>query len=181
MPSKVIETNAAQVPIEAVRADLAVFVSGTLKDGFPCSAKEVLGEITSSKLLRRRTRSLVTGTAFATNSPTGTVEDGTKFRTGDVLKNTAGATVGTILSIASNTITLTGNASVAVATGAAVYGSDGSEVARAISGKGSDGSGDTPMDVMISGFAVEADIIGLDATAKTELGGVSTVGGIFKF
>lgn len=181
MPSKVVETNAAQVPIEAIRADLAVFVSGTVKDGHSCSAKEVMGEITSSKLLRRRTRSLVTGTAFAANSPTGTVEDATKFKAGDVLKNAAGTTVGTILSIAANTITLTGNAAVAVATGAAVYGSDGSEVAKGISGKASDGVGDTPIDVMISGFAVEADIIGLDSTAKSELGGVSTVGGIFKF
>lgn len=181
MPSKVIETNPAQVALEALRADLAVFVAATVKDGFSCSAKEVMGEITSSKLLRRRTRSLVTGTAFATNSPTGTVEDGTKFRAADVLKNAAGATVGTIQSINGNTITLAANAAVAVATGAAVYGSDGSEVAKGISGKGSDGVGDTPMDVMISGFAVEADIIGLDSTAKDELGGKSTVGGIFKF
>lgn len=181
MPSKVIETNAAQVALEALRADLAVFVNGTVKDGYSCSAKEVLGEITASKLLRRRTRSLVTGTAFAVDSPTGTVADGTLFKAGDVLTNAAGANVGTIQGIVGNTITLTANAAVAVATGAAVLGSDGSQVAKCISGKGSDGSGDTPMDVCISAIVNEADIIGLDATAKTELGGASTVGGLFKF
>lgn len=181
MPSKIIDTNPAQVALEAVRPDLAVFVNGTVKDGYSCSAKEVLGEISASKLLRRRTRSLVTGTAFATNSPTGTVEDATKFKAGDTLTNAAGANVGTIQSIAGNTITLAANAAVAVATGAAVLGSDGSQVAKGISGKGSDGVGDTPMDVCISAFVVEADIIGLDATAKDELGGKSTVGGLFKF
>ncbi len=181
MPTATIETIAQKTPLEAVRDDLSVYVPGTIKDGFPCSAKEVLGEITSSKLLRRRTYSLVTGTAFATNSPTGTVADGTKFRAGDVLINAAGATVGTIDSIVGNTITLTGNAAVAVATGAAVRGSDGSQVAKAISGEASDGVGNTLTRVCISAFAVEADIIGLDSTAKTELGGVSSVGGIFKF
>jgi hypothetical protein len=181
MPSKTIATNPAQKALEAVRAEMATWVGATVKDTFSCSAKEVMGEITASKLLRRRTYSLVTGTAFATNSPTGTVADGSKFVAGDVLKNVSGVTVGTIQSMAGNTVTLTGNAAVAVATGAAVLGSDGSQVSKCISGKGSDGVGDTPMEVMIGGFAVEADIIGLDSTAKTDLGGVSTVGGIFKF
>lgn len=181
MPSRVIETNPAQVALEAMRPDLAVWVPGTVKTGFACSAKEVLGEITASKLLRRRSRSLVTGTAFATNSPTGTVADGALFRAGDVLTNSAGANVGTIQSISGNTVTLAANAAVAVATGAAVLASDGSQVAKGISGSGSDGNGDTPMDVCISAIVTEADIIGLDSTAKTELGGQSTVGGLFKF
>ena len=181
MPSKVINTYAAKVALEALRADLAVFVPATVKNGFPCSAKEVLGEISASKLLRRRTRSLVTGTAFATTSPTGTVADGTLFRSGDVLTNDTGANVGTVQTVVGNAVTLTASAAVAVATGAAVRASDGSQVAKCISGAGSDGVGDTTMDVCISVFANEADIIGLDATAKDELGGKSTVGGLFKF
>lgn len=181
MPTKTINTYPAKVALEALRADLAVFVSGTVKNGFACSAKEVLGEITSSKLLRRRSRSLVTGTAFATNSAVGTVADGTLFRVGDVLTNDAGANVGTILTIVGNTVTLSANAATAVATGAAVRASDGSQTAKCISGSGSDGDGDTPMDVCISAIVNEADIIGLDSTAKTELGGTSTVGGLYKF
>lgn len=185
MPSKTIETNPAKVALEALRADLAVFVNGTVKDGHACSAKEVLGEITASKLLRRRTKTLADGAGFAINSAVGTVEDASKFKAGDVLQNAAGQNIGTVavggINTVTNQITLTANAAVAVADGAAVLGSDGSQVARCISGKGSDGNGDTPMDVCISAIVNEADIIGLDATAKDELGGKTTVGGLFKF
>ena len=137
--------------------------------------------ITASGLIRRRTRAAVTGTAFAVDSPTGTVDDASVFVAGDVLKNAAGVTVGTILSIASNTITLTGNAAVVVATAANVYGSDGSQVAKGIAEDASDGVGDTPMNVFIGGYLDESLTLRLDATAKTELGGATVAGGIFKF
>jgi hypothetical protein len=181
MPSKVIETNPAKTPLEKMRADLAVAVGVTAKDGFVVGRGDVVGVITASVLARRRTQAAVTGTAFATNSPTGTVDDGTRFVIGDVLKNTAGTTVGTILNIVGNTITLAANAAVAVATGANVFGSDGSQTAKAIADEGSDGDGDTSIRVLIGGYLDESLINGLDSTAKTDLGGISAVGGIFKF
>jgi len=181
MPSKVIETNAARVPLEKTRPDLAVQTGVTAKDEFPIGRGDVVGIITTGGLARRRTQAAVTGTAFATNSPTGTVDDGTVFAVGDVLKNAAGTTVGTIQSISGNTITLTGNAGVAVATAANVFGSDGSQTAKGVADEGADGEGNTPIRIFIGGYLDETLINRLDATAKTDLGGVSTVGGIFKF
>lgn len=181
MPTKEIETGAARVALEKIRPELAALVGVTAKNTFAIGRGEVVGKITSGGLYRRRTRAAVTGTAFATNSPTGTVDDASIFVAGDVLKNAAGATVGTIQSIASNTITLTGNAAVAVATGANVFGSDGSEVAKAITDEGSDGVGDTPIRVFVGGYLDESLCLRLDATAKAELGGASVAGGIFKF
>lgn len=181
MPTKTVETNAAKVPLERVRADLAVLIGLTAKNLFVIARGAVVGVITASGLIRRRTQAAVTGTAFSTGAATGTVDDASVFVVGDVLKNAAGTTVGTILSIAANTITLTGNAAVNVATGANVFGSDGSEVAKGIAESGSDGVGDTPLDVFIGGYLDESQILRLDATAKTELGGASVAGGIFKF
>lgn len=181
MPTETTETYPAKTPMEKVRADLAVQVGVTAADGHAIGRGDVVGVITSSGLARRRTRAAVTGTAFATNSATGTVDDASVFKAGDVLKNAAGATVGTIQSIASNTITLTGNAAVAVATGANVYGSDGSQTAKGIAEEASDGDGDTPINVFIGGCLDESLILRLDSTAKSELAGSSRVGGIFKF
>lgn len=181
MPTKEIGTYTDPTSLASVRADLLVEINATVKDGHSCSRGEVMGIITSSGLARRRSRSLVKTTAFATNSPNGTVEDGTKFRVADVLKNAAGSTVGTIQSITGNNIVLTGNAATAVAVDAAVYASDGSEKASFISDDGSDGDGDTTVTAVVGGYLEESMIIGLDATAKTDLGGVSLPGGIFKF
>lgn len=179
--NKLIETGAERVALEKTRADLAVLVGLTAKDTYAIGRGDVVGVITASGLARRRSRAAVTGTAFATNSATGTVDDATVFVVGDVLKNAAGTTVGTIQSIAANTITLTGNAGVAVATGANVFGSDGSQVASAIADEGSDGSGDTPIRVFIGGCLDESLCLRLDTTAKSELAGSSRAGGIFKF
>lgn len=178
---KTIETIAAKTPLEKLRADLAVLVGVTAKNTFTVGRGDVIGIIAASSLARRRSRATVTGTAFGTGSPTGTVDDASVFVAGDVLKNAAGTTVGTILSIASNTITLTGNAGVAVATGANVFGSDGSQTAAGIADEGSDGVGDTPIAAFIGGCLDESLCLRLDATAKTELGGSSRAGGIFKF
>lgn len=181
MPSKLVETNAAKTPLEKVRADLAVQIGLTAKALYAIARGSVVGVITASGLIRRRTRAAVTGTAFAVDSPTGTVDDATVFVVGDVLKNAAGTIVGTILSIAANTITLTANAAVVVATGANVFGSDGSQVAKGIAEDASDGVGDTPMNVFVGGYLDESLILRLDSTAKTELGGATVAGGIFKF
>ncbi|QQS31867.1 MAG: hypothetical protein IPM50_09255 [Acidobacteriota bacterium] len=183
MPSTQIENYGAKAPLEKTRPDLAVLTGVTAKDTHSVGRGDVIGVITASGLVRRRTRAAVTGTAFATNSPTGTVDDVTVFKVGDVIKNAAGATVGTIdaINTGTNTITLTGNAAVAVSTGANVFGSDGSQVAAGIADEGSNGTGDTPIAVFIAGLLDESLILRLDATAKTELGGATVAGGIFKF
>lgn len=181
MPSRIVETNPQRVALEALKPELAVFVGATMSNGFTCQQGDVLGIVTANQTVRRRTRSLVTGTAFATNSTAGTVADGTLFKAGDVLTNSAGQNVGTISAINGNAITLTANAAVAVATGSAVLGSDGSQTAKGIADEGADGVGDTNIPVCIGGYLVEANLRGLDSTAKTELGGISTFGGVFKF
>jgi hypothetical protein len=185
MPTTLIGDYGTREPLEAVRADLAVIVPGTVKSGHIVARKDVLGVIAASKLLRRRTRTLAAGTGFAVDSPVGRVEDASLFVAGDVLKDANGAVIGTMLSVdtttAPDTVTLTGNAAVAVAAGAAVLGSDGSQVAQAIADQGSDGVGDATIATYIGGFLNETGLRGLDASAKAELGGVSTVGGIFKF
>lgn len=185
MPTKTIETYGQQVALEALRPDLAVLIPFTVKDGHSCQKGDVLGLITSSGYARRRTFTTVDTTAFATNATTGKVADPSVFKDGDVLKNAAGATIGTIavggINLTTRIITLTGNAAVAVADGAAVLGSDGSQVAKGIADDGVDGVGDTPISGFISGLLNESALRGLDSTAKTELGGVSVAGGIFKF
>jgi hypothetical protein len=95
--------------------------------------------------------------------------------------NAVGATLGTVDSINGDDVTLTGNASINAAAGAVVLGSDGSEVAAGVSDLGSDGDGDTSVPVFIGGYLNESLIHGLDSTAKTELGGQSKLGGVFKF
>ena len=185
MPTKTIETSPERKSLETVRADLAVLLPLTIVAGHACAFGDVLGVIASSGFGRRRTRTTVDTTAFAVDSPTGKVADASLFKDGDVLKNVNGVTIGTIavggVNLVTRVITLTGNAAVAVADGMPVLGSDGSQVAKAIADAGSDGDGNTPIDVMIGGFVKESSVNGLDATAKTELGGVSTINGVFKF
>jgi hypothetical protein len=185
MPNRIIEDNTQRKTLEAVRAEMATSVSLTIADTFACQKGDVLGVISATGLGRRRTRQPAAGSGFGTSAATGQVADASVFAEGDVLKNAAGTTIGTIaaggVNTQTNVLTLTGNAAVAVAAGADVLGSDGSQVAQAIADKETDGVGDTSMNVLIGGFLVEANLRGLDATAKAELGGVSTVGGIFKF
>jgi hypothetical protein len=181
MPTTQIENYGAKTPLEKTRPDLAVLTGMTAKDGHAIGRGDVVGVITASGLIRRRTRATVTGTAFATDSTTGTVDDASVFKVGDVIKNSAGATVGTISAISGNTITLGANAAVAVATGANVFGSDGSQTAKGIADEGSNGTGDTPISVFISGLLDESQILRLDSTAKADLAGASVAGGIFKF
>jgi hypothetical protein len=145
----------------------------------------VIGTISASGRMRRRTRAVAAGAGFATTAATGQVDDASVFTAGDVLKNAAGTTIGTVavggVNTQTNMITLTGNAAVAVAAGAAVLGSDGSQVAQAISEDETDGTAEAGIAAIISGLLVEAKLRGLDSTAKAELGGASVAGGTFKF
>ncbi len=185
MPTRTVEEFSDRAPLEAVRADLAVRVPGLVANGHKVKQGDVLGVITASDKLRRRTRAVAAGAGFATNTPVGRVDDASVFVAGDVLKDGDGATIGTVQSVDTtttpDTVTLTGNAAVAVAAGEPVFGSDGSQVAKTISDSETDGAGDTNTTQIIGGFLNEAKLRGLDASAKSELGGVSTVGGIFKF
>lgn len=185
MATKTVETYGRRVSLSVVREDLAVKVAATVADGHIVKVGDAAGMITASELARRRTRTDATGTGFATTSPTGQVVDASVFKAGDVLKNEAGTTIGTVLSVnpaaTPDTVTLAANAAVAVAAGASVLGSDGSQVAKFISENETDGAGDTPVTAIIGGFLNESLLRGIDSSARAELGGMSTVGGIFKF
>lgn len=185
MPTKLVQTFAERESLEALRADLAVVIPGTVKSGFKVQRKDVLGVISASSMLRRRSRTTATGTGFATNSTIGQVADSSVFAPGDVLKAADGTIIGTVLTVdptvTPNSVTLTANAAVAVAASGVVVASDGSQVAACIADQESDGTGDTTINIFISGLLKEAILRGLDATAKSELGGRSLPGGIFKF
>lgn len=183
MPTRTIAEYGDREPLEATCPDLAVLIPATVKNGFKVKRGDVLGLITAADMLRRRSRTNAAGAGFAVDSAVGHVADASVFVVGDVLTNSAGANIGTVQAIdtVANTVTLTGNAAVAVAAGAAVLGSDGSQVAQAISDDETDGSGDTPVAIYIGGLLKEAKLRGLDVSAKVELGGASKVGGIFKF
>ncbi|HYX72431.1 MAG TPA: hypothetical protein VE732_06655, partial [Nitrososphaera sp.] len=181
-PTRDIAAYPDRDALEAVREDLAIIIGATVAAGFKVKRGSVCGEIAASGKLRRRSRTTAAGTGFAVDSNVGEVTDASVFVAGDVLKNAAGSVIGTIaaggVDPVANTVTLTGNAAVAVAAGAAVLGSDGSQTAKAIAGDESDGVGDNGIGIYIGGPLKEAKLLDLDATAKAELGGVSTVGGI---
>lgn len=185
MPTKTIETNPEREALEAVCPHLAVAIALTIGNGHIVQRGDVLGVITASGLARRRSRTNAAGTGFADNSPTGQVDDASVFKAGDVLKDAAGNAIGTVLSVdpttSPDTVTLTGNSASNVAAGVGVVAQDGSQVAKAVSDKGSDGVGDTPINVFIGGYLTESKLRGLDASAKSELAGASVAGGVFKF
>jgi hypothetical protein len=182
MPSRTVETYGERDAFEAKKAELACQIGITMIIGAACLQGDVVGEVTAREMYRRRTRAVATGAGFALNSPTGTVDDASVFVAGDVLKNAAGAVIGTVSSVApAGAITLTANAAVAVAAGAAVLGSDGSQTAKAIADEAADGTAETQIPVFVCGLLLESRLRGLDDSAKSELGGASVAGGIFKF
>jgi hypothetical protein len=183
---KLVETFPDQYSLETRRPDLTVNVPATVKDGFKCQKGDVLGEITSSGLFRRRSRTNADGSGFGTGSAVGTVEDASVFAPGDVLKNAAGTTIGTIaangVNTVTNQVTLTANAAVAVADGAAVVASDGSQIAAVVAEEGSDGVGDTSINVITQSPALDiSKMRGLDDSAITDLGGKKLPGNVLKF
>lgn len=185
MPTKLIATFPDRTALEAIRPDLAVIIPGNVKSGFIVQRGSVLGLITSGLQLRRRSRTLTTGTGFGTGSAVGQVVDASVFAAGDVLTKADGTAIGTVLSIqplaTPNTVTLTANATNAVATGNGVIATDGSQKAVGISDDQTDGTADTNVGVYVQGLMNQSLLEGLDSTAISELGGLSTVGGIFKF
>lgn len=185
MPTRTVEEFPERVQLEALGGHPSAAVGVTVASGFVVKQGDVIGKITSSAKYRRRTHATVNTTAFATNSPTGKVLDAGVFKAGDVLTDADGDNVGTVQSIdlttTPHTITLTGNAATAVAAGADVLGSDGSQVAKAVADQETDGTADTTIAALISGKLVESKLRGLDASAKSELAGASVAGDIFKF
>lgn len=185
MPTTIKETFPQRVPLEALAGHPSASVGVTVKSGFIVQQGDVVGKVTADGKYRRRSVTSATGTGFATTSPTGQVDDASVFVVGDVLKNAAGTTIGTVQSIntaaSPDTVTLTANAAVVVAAGAEVFGSDGSQVSQGIADAETDGTADTPIAVIICGKLLESRLRGLSATAKSELAGASLAGGVFKF
>lgn len=183
MPTTLVQEFPARVQLEIIRPDEAVLIPVTIKTGHVVKQGDVLGRITTGGLYRRRSRTDAVDDGFAADSPVGEVVDASVFKAADVLKDAAGNAIGTVLSVdvVANTVTLTANAANAVAAGVGVIAQDGSQVAQGISDKETDGSADTPISVFIAGLLDESKLRGLDASAKTELGGASVAGGIFKF
>jgi hypothetical protein len=185
MGTSTVETFPALESLAATRADELVITGLTMAAGLAAPRGGVIGVITSSGLGRRRTRTTAAGAGFATNSATGQVADASLFKPGDVITNNAGANIGTVaaggVNLVTNILTLTANAAVAVASGAFVLGSDGSQVAQGIADEGVDGAAEAGIPLIIGGPLKESKLSGLDATAKTELLGRSAPNGIFIF
>jgi len=186
MPTKLIEEWPERVPLEAHRADLAVQIPLTVKSGFAILRGSVLGVITASKLMRRRSRSNASAAAAA-NQKVIAVDDAAVFAVGDALTLEDGTAIGTIaaagVNIDDNEVTCVDNLAVEVADGDAILASDGSQVAAAIANEAvaAAEAADTVLSPYIGGLLKESLMVGLDESAKLELGGVSLPGDVFKF
>jgi len=186
-PQETTQTYARREQLEAIGGFKSCQIPLTVKAGTKVRRGVVIGIVTADGYVRERTRSLAKGTGFADNSPTGQVEDGSLFKVGDVLKNEAGDTIGTVLGVdlttTPDTITLNANAAVNVAVDDAVLGSDGSQVAKGIADEAvvSTEAKDTVLSPIIGGALKQNLLVGLDDSAKAELGGVSFPGNVFKF
>ncbi len=185
MPTKTVEEYGRRTSLAATRPDLMVMVAQLLRDESVVLRGDVIGIATATGEGRRRTRTLAAGTGFAVDSPVGRVADAGVFRAGDVLKNAAGTTIGTVQSVDETTnpdsVTLAANAAVAVAAGAVVRCGDGSEVAKGISDDETDGGADTSVSLIIAAPALrESKLRGLDDSALAELGGARVGVGIVK-
>lgn len=186
------QTFPARAQLQLTRPDEAVLLPETIADGFACSQGDVMGKISSSKLVRRQARAIAAGGGFSTGSNTGTVGDdgmgkvdanpAARFAAGDALKLEDGTAIGTVDHVTlPATVVLTGNAAVAVAAGDAVLGSDGSEVAIGIANDSDDASGATPFAVFIIGILDPAKLRGLSAAAMQQMSGAIMAGPSFKF
>ncbi len=188
-PQETINTYSRREPFEAIGGHKLMRIPLTVKAGTAIRRGAVCGVKAADSYLRERKRTLAVGAGFSDASPTGSITngDGVLFEVGDVLKNEAGETIGTIqaIDVTTNpdTITLTGNAQVNVAAGEAVLGSDGSQVAACIAEEevASTEAKDTQLSVNIGGPIKESLVIGLDDSARAELNGKSFPGGVFKF
>lgn len=192
MGTKITNTFPARTQLQLTRPDEAVLLPETIADGFKCDQGDVLGKITSSKLVRRQSRAIAAGGGFNTGSNTGHVGDdglgkvdanpAARFAAGDVFKLEDGTTIGTIDHVTlPDVVVLVDNAAVAVANGDAVLASDGSQVAIGISNDANDGDKDTPIATFIVGILDPAKIRGLSATAIQQMSGAIMAGPSLKF
>jgi len=65
MGTKITNTFPARAQLQLTRPDEAVLFPETIADGFKCDQGDVLGKITSSKLVRRQSRAIAAGGGFA--------------------------------------------------------------------------------------------------------------------
>lgn len=169
-------------PLEFSKPEVAVKLRGTVAAGLKVRRGAVVGRVTGRKsVVREVPVSKATGSGFVATSPSGTVENGALFVVGDVLKNDAGQTVGTISAIAGNTIVLQANAAVAVAANAVVKVLDGSEKAVAIAEDETDGKDNTPISIITAGVLKRELIIGLTSQAVEDLRGRFPMDEVFQF
>jgi hypothetical protein len=183
-PTKTEATYPGRQYLAFTKPELLVSVALTIADGFACLQGDVLGVISASDLGRRRSRSNASADAAA-NQKVVVVEDESVFKVGDVLTLEDGTVVGTIdaagINPLNHEITCVANLAVAVTDGDAILASDGSQVARAIADKESDGVGDTVINVIVAGPLKKSLLRGLDDSAVAELGGAVMIGDLFKF
>lgn len=184
-PTVTTNTFPTHVPLEAVRADLAVKIPLTVKAGSAVRRAAVLGVITATSYIRERSRSLANG-ALAAGGTVLVVDDAAVFVDGDVLKLEDGTTIATIaangVNIVDNELTVSATA-VDVADNDAILASDGSQKAKAIADEAvaATESVDTTLSPYIGGALKSDQLIGLDDSAIAELGGAVFPGNIFKF
>jgi len=185
-PTQTTETFPRRVPLEAVRADLAVQIPLTVKAATGVRRAAVLGVITATDYIRERSRSNAAA-AYAVGVQVIEVDDASVFIPGDVLKLEDGTAVGTIaaagVNVDDNELTLVAVTTAEIADGDAVLASDGSQVAKAIADEAvaAAQSVDTVLSPYIGGALKRSLLIGLDDSAIAELGGAVFPGDIFKF
>ncbi len=187
MPHSQTKTAQTFKEVVALRHDLAVSLPGTVASDAVYGhylPGTVMGKVTATDKLRRFTRNPVkTGGAFTTGAATGSVVGAAAiYEAGDVLKvASSGATIGTVQSVSGDVITLTGNATTALAQGLDLYVDDGSEVAVGILVQDVDARGaDQDCAIYIGGFFFTDQLIGMTATALTQLGGVTMIQNVTK-
>jgi hypothetical protein len=183
MPTRTEATYSGIESLAYTKPELLVSVALTIKNLFKCLQGDVLGVIAAGGLARRRSRS----NAAATHAAAVTVievDDASVFVAGDALTLEDGTAIGTVavngVNEDDNELTVSATA-VAITDGDAILASDGSQVARAISDKESDGVGDTVINAIVAGPLKKSKLRGLDASAVIELGGAVMVGDVFKF
>lgn len=178
-PTTTIETWPERIPLESRKAELAVQVSMVAKTGFEILRGAVLGVITASGFLRRRTCGVADADA-ATNQKVIVLDDDSDasvFVAGDVLKNRGGETIGTVavggISTEDNSITCVDNLAVAVTAGDEILGSDGSQVAKVIANEAvkATETANTNLSPYAAGILKVDQLSGLNDSAVEELKG----------
>jgi hypothetical protein len=149
------------------------------KAGFEILRASVLGVITASGFLRRRTCGVADADA-ATNQKVIVLDDDSDvsvFVAGDVLKTAVGETIGTVavggVNTEDNELTCVDNLVVAITAGDEVLGSDGSQVAKVIANEAvkATETANTNLSPYAAGILKFDQLSGLNASAIAELKG----------